>query len=83
MAEAPPDQATLWKPSDFAQITAVVTGCLCLVILVAGIILLLATGTISAKDLGETTSIGVGSGLVGLAAVIAWVIKVALPKRGA
>ena len=62
----------------------VVTACLCLVILVLGILFLMASGKITADALGDVdvTSVGVGSGLVGLATVIAWVIKVAL-ARGA
>ena len=73
---------TRWTARDIQVLLVLVTACLCLVILVSGTLILLATGVIDAKDLGGLTSLGVGSGLVGMGAVIVWALKIALKPRG-
>ncbi len=69
---------TLWTPRQVMVLMVIVTACLCLVVVVCGTMYLLATDVVKVEDIGAATSVGVGSGLVGLAAVVGWVIKVAL-----
>lgn len=69
-----------WSPSDINRLIAVVTGCLCLPVLVGGVLLLIAQGALSAELLGSATGVGVGGGVLGLAAIVAMVIRLGLSK---
>ena len=80
MVDTHQDEAPRWTPSEINGLLVIVTGCLCLLILVSGTLYLMATGKLSAEALGKVTSVGVGSGLAGIFAVIAWVIRVGLTK---
>jgi hypothetical protein len=54
------------------------TGCLCLVILVAGAVIGVINGAISPELLGRVEGVGVGGGLLGFGVIIYQVIKVSL-----
>lgn len=72
-----------WTPSDINRLIAVATGCLCLPIIVLGVLMLISQGALSAELLGTTKGVGVGGGLLGLASIIVLVIKSGLgePKE--
>lgn len=69
-----------WNPSDINRLIAVATGCLCLPVLVGGVLLLISQGALSAELLGSATGVGVGGGVLGLAAIVAMVIRLGLSK---
>jgi hypothetical protein len=74
-----------WSPDAIARLTTVVTGCLCLVIVVLGTIVGVNDGVIKAELLGSTKGLGIGGGLAGFASIIYLVIRAGLDggkKRG-
>lgn len=58
------------------------TGCLCLIIVVCGAIWGVSNGHISKDTLGKVSGFSIGGGLLGLALVPYWVIKLALSGNG-
>ena len=64
-----------WTPTDINRLIAVSTGCLCLPIIVLGVLMLISEGALSADQLGTVKGVGVGGGLLGLASIVALVIK--------
>ncbi len=67
-----------WSPADIGKLTTVCSGCSCLVILVGSVSIGVVTNKISPELLGSVKGIGVGGGLVGLAAILYMVIRAAL-----
>lgn len=64
-----------WTPAAINRLVTVATGCLCLPILLLGVLILISQNKLSAALLGTATGMGVGGGLLGLAAILALVIK--------
>lgn len=74
--------ASRLRPKDVQKLIVTCTGCLCLLILVMGIIFGVIKGVISPDQLGNIKGLSVGGGLLGLGLIIYHVIKIAL-KGGA
>lgn len=72
-----------WEPSDYIKMAAVGTTCLCMIILVLGAMIGLLTGRITADQLGSYGKAGAAVGIVGLAGILASILKTALqsPER--
>lgn len=62
------------------KLLVVGTGCLCLLIVVVGVLVLIAMGKLDAQLLGQATSIGVGGGIVALAGIIFLTIRTGLRR---
>ena len=69
-----------WTPSEINRVITVATGCLCLPIIVFGVLMLISQGALSAELLGTTKGLGIGGGLLGLASIVAIVIKIGLSE---
>jgi hypothetical protein len=69
-----------WESRDYAVLISVTSACLCLLILVGGVVLGALFGRISLDALGKIEGIGAGSGLLGLALILYLVIRRALQK---
>ena len=67
-----------WSPRDIQKLMVVSSACCCLVILVCSICFGALTGRISAELLGELKGVAAGTGLLGLAVVLYFVIKAGL-----
>lgn len=67
-----------WTPKDVAQIMAVSTGCLCLLIIVLVVTLGVYNGRITTAVLGSVTSASAATGLLGLALIVYRVIRLTL-----
>ena len=68
--------------NDIAVLMAVGTACLCLVILVLGTMIGVMLGLVPVETIGTVEGAGVGGGLLGFAAVLLGVIKVAFGAGG-
>jgi FtsH-binding integral membrane protein len=68
-----------WEPRDYAVLICVTSACLCLLILVGGVMLGALSGRISLESLGKIQGVA-GSGLLGLALILFWVIRRALQR---
>ena len=73
--------STSWAPHEVRQLMVVVTGCLCLLILLVGILLLIEKGVLTAELLGSVTGLASGGGLLGLALVVYLVIRTGVGGR--
>lgn len=67
-----------WEPHDVTVLICVTSACLCLLILVSGVMLGALIGRISLNSLGTLGGVGAGGGLLGLALILFWVIRRAL-----
>jgi hypothetical protein len=67
-----------WTPQDYLVLLVTSSACLCLLILVLGVVLGVLAGAIRPDQLGTLKSAGVGGGFIGLAMVLYQIIKVAL-----
>lgn len=72
------DQENLGTKDAFLRVMICSTGCLCLVVVVLGTFLALMLGKITPEVLGRVSSVGAGGGLLGLALVIYWTLKLTL-----
>lgn len=73
--------ASSWTPKDIRQLMVVVTGCLCLPVLIMGTMYLIDKGTLSSAALDPMTSAGTGGGIIGLGWIIYHVIKAGLGEK--
>lgn len=67
-----------WTPTAINRLIVVSTGCLGLQALVLGVLMLISKGALSADLLGTTKGIGMGTGVLGLAALLVLVIRFGL-----
>jgi len=67
--------------NEMAMLMVVSSACLAVLIIVAGTILLIANGKLSAELLGGIQGLGVGTGLLGLASIPFFMIREVF-KRG-
>jgi hypothetical protein len=70
-----------WRPRDVQNLIITTTGCLCLLILVLGLLILTYLGKLSPGLLGSIKGIGTGLGFLGLASVLLQTIKIPLSPR--
>jgi hypothetical protein len=72
-----------WEPSDYMKMAAVGTTCLCMIILISGAMIGLLTGRITADQLGSYGKAGTAVGIVGLAGILASILRMAFqsPER--
>jgi hypothetical protein len=70
-----------WKPQDVMMAVTCGTACLCLIILVSGTAYGLITNKIDPKALGGITGLWRGTGVVGLAFILYFVLRLQLRPR--
>lgn len=73
-----PVGTTFWGPEQIIRLIVATTGCLCLLVLLVGTLLLLSRGAIDPAHIGSAKGIGVGSGLLGFGSVGYAYIRAAL-----
>jgi len=73
-----PAMATKWTIRDIQLLMATTTACLCLLILVVGLLLCVYAGKLPPELLGSIKGIGAGGGFLGIALVLYRVIKTTL-----
>ena len=71
-----------WTPKELTTFTVVGTACLCLIILILGVILGVLTGRISVDALGTLNGLSIGTGLLGFGLLLFWIIKISLSGGG-
>lgn len=76
----PMPQASPQGGDPLLKLLVVGTGCLCLLIVVVGVMLLIAMGKLDAQLLGQATTLGVGGGIVALAGIIFLTIRTGLGR---
>lgn len=69
-----------WTPRDLIILTSMGSACLCLILLILGVIIGVLTGSISSQVLGSIQGISVGGGLLGFGLIIYWIIRDTLSK---
>jgi len=69
-----------WDSRIIIQLMVITTGCLCLLVLVVGTLLLINAGKISSDLLGSTKGVGIGGGLTFFVSIIYLVIKAGLGR---
>lgn len=67
-----------WTPQDLVSIIIATSACLCLLILVLGVVLLAFVGKLSPEVLGSIKGAGVGGGLLGLAYILFLTVKISM-----
>jgi hypothetical protein len=71
-----------WTPRDLIILTSVGTSCLCLIILILGVVFGVLTRKIPVEALGSIQGVSVGSGLLGFGLVLFMIIKVSISTGG-
>lgn len=69
------------QSEELIRILAAGTGCLCLIILVAGTMWGVDTGRISKDVLGQVSMAGVAGGVLGLALILFWIIRLSIQGK--
>jgi hypothetical protein len=69
-----------WTPRDLIILISLGSACLCLILLILGVVIGVLTKAISPDVLGEIQGISVGGGLLGFALIIYWIIRDTLSK---
>ncbi len=67
-----------WTPRDIRAMIGITMACLCLLVLVLGLIICAFMGKLSSELLGSIKGIGVGGGFLSLALILSYVIKMCL-----
>lgn len=70
--------AARWTAQDYINLIIATSACLCLLILVLGVVLLASFGKLSPELLGSMTGIGIGGGFAGLAYILFLTVKVSV-----
>jgi len=81
MASNEKPTVSTWTPQTILGLVVAGTGCLCLLAVVMCTMLGILLGIISPDSLGTAKGVGIGTGILGLAAIVGLVIKAAL-RRG-
>ncbi|PYX61391.1 MAG: hypothetical protein DMG73_03775 [Acidobacteria bacterium] len=68
----------IWTPREVRQLMVCGTGCLCLVVLVLGTVIGVLDGRITPEILGKVSNGATGVGLLGLALILFWIIRLSL-----
>jgi hypothetical protein len=68
--------APRWTPKEIRNMTLISTACLCLLVLITGVMFGVLTGKISVDALGKIQGLSVGSGLLGFGLILYWIIKI-------
>jgi hypothetical protein len=72
---------TKWRPADYNALIGVSTACLCMLILVCGVVIGVLDHRIALEKLGDAKGITAGSGLLGFMALLTAIVLGA-GKRG-
>lgn len=67
--------ANTWSTRSIIQVVIVGTGCICLMAIVLGCLILAVEGSLNANTMGAINAAGVGTGFLGLAKIVSDVIK--------
>lgn len=67
-----------WTPREYAVLVVIGTACLCLIILVLGVVIGVLNERITADILGKVGGPSIGGGLLGFGIILYRIIKVSL-----
>ena len=68
--------AIKWTPKEIRNMTLISTACLCLLVLISGVMFGVLTEKISIDVLGSIKGLSAGSGLLGFGLLLYWIIKI-------
>jgi hypothetical protein len=70
--------AAKWTSQDYVSLIIAASACLCLLILVLGVLLLAYVGRLPIELLGSMKGVGIGGGFVGLAYILFLTVKTSI-----